>query len=409
MFYGWKLAGLGLIGNLMIQGGAIYIMNAFMEPLEAMHGWSRTSITLAISAASIFGTLAMPISITLSQKFQIRIITALAALIGGIAFIGKGWVSSVFLFGICFSIVWMSGQACGGALSNVLIQRWFVKYRGRAFGIVNVGTSLAGAVLPFISLLLVDALGVTSAYTLLGCVVLLLCPISYIMIRDKPEDMGLTVDGVPEEPKATPPAGVPALSKDLTVKQILSYKETWTIGISFGIALMTAAGVVSQLKPRFVEVGMGDYEAMTFMCLTAAFGAVGKYGWGWGCDKISSLTATRLLFISNAISLTFILLPNNFFTTILFVCTWGISMGGILTVLPAMVTHAFGREKFPSVYKIMALFTLLKALGYSLMGISFDLFDSYDFAYIAMIAALGVSILGMCIITEKELDRLRNN
>jgi hypothetical protein len=214
---------------------------------------------------------------------------------------------------------------------------------------------------------------------------------------------------LPENPKAAPPAGVSALSKKLTVKQVLSYRETWIIGTSFGIIWMTGAGVISQLKPHFVKVGMGDYEAMTFMCLTAAFGAVGKYGWGWFCDKLSPLTVARLLFISNAVFLAFILLPNSLFTTILFVCTWGFAMGGILTVFPAMVAHAFGREKFPSVYKVLALFSFFKALGYSLMGISFDLFGSYDFAYITMITALGVSILGMCIISEKRLDRIRDS
>jgi cyanate permease len=255
----------------------------------------------------------------------------------------------------------------------------------------------------------VDALGVTAAYTLLGCAVLLLCPVSYILIREKPEDMGLTVDGAPEKPKAALPEEATALSGALTVRQILSYRETWIIGISFGITLMMNAGVISQLKPRFVAVGMGDYEAMTFMCLTAAFGAAGKYGWGWICDRISPLTTARLLFMANTVSLAFILLPNNLFTTILFVCTWGFAMGGTLTVLPAMVAQAFGREKFPSAYKVMALFIILKALGYPLVGISFDLSGSYDLAYIVMMAAMGVILLGMCAITEKGLGRIRDS
>ena len=38
MFYGWKVAAIGSCGNLLIQGSVFYVMNAFIEPLPALHG-----------------------------------------------------------------------------------------------------------------------------------------------------------------------------------------------------------------------------------------------------------------------------------------------------------------------------------------------------------------------------------
>ncbi len=38
MFYGWKLASLGLIGNFILQGSIIFMMNAFIDPLTAERG-----------------------------------------------------------------------------------------------------------------------------------------------------------------------------------------------------------------------------------------------------------------------------------------------------------------------------------------------------------------------------------
>ena len=107
----------------------------------------------------------------------------------------------------------------------------------------------------------------------------------------------------------------------------------------FGIGLMAVGGVLSQLKPRFVDTGMGSYVAMGFMCLTALLGAVGKYAWGWVCDRTTPLFATKLLFLCNALSLACIFLPHTLFNVILFVVGYGVCMGGIWTVFPLSLIH----------------------------------------------------------------------
>lgn len=45
---------------------------------------------------------------------------------------------------------------------------------------------------------------------------------------------------------------------------------------------MAVGGVLSQLKPRFVDTGMSSYVAMGFMCLTALLGARGQVRMGLG-------------------------------------------------------------------------------------------------------------------------------
>ena len=69
IYYGWFIVMTAFIANFMAIGTSYYIMNAFMEPLCEMHGWSRTDINIALmlgmltSFASQFlcGTLVMRI------------------------------------------------------------------------------------------------------------------------------------------------------------------------------------------------------------------------------------------------------------------------------------------------------------------------------------------------------------
>ena len=92
MFYGWKVAAIGSCGNLLTQGSVFYVMNAFIEPLAALHGWSRGGIGLAMGFASIMMTLSMPFGIILTNHVSIRLIMTLGAFVGGLCYIALGHV-----------------------------------------------------------------------------------------------------------------------------------------------------------------------------------------------------------------------------------------------------------------------------------------------------------------------------
>ena len=134
MFYGWKLATIGSCGNLLLQGSVFYTMNAFIEPLVDLHGWSRAGIGLSMTFASAMMTLSMPIGIMLTNKVSIRLLMTLGAFIGGLGYIGLGHVDDIRLFAALFSIVWVCGQICGGVVATMLMNRWFAACRGRPSG-----------------------------------------------------------------------------------------------------------------------------------------------------------------------------------------------------------------------------------------------------------------------------------
>ncbi len=50
-----------------------------------------------------------------------------------------------------------------------------------------------------------------------------------------------------------------------------------------------------------------------------------------------------------------------------------------------IVADLFGRKSFSSVYKYLVLFMVLEAVGFVIMGLSFDLTGSYDSAFLGYI------------------------
>lgn len=400
MFYGWKLTAVGTFGNLMLQGGVFYVMNAFMEPMTAANGWSRSAMSFCLGIASICEVLSMPVAISLAMRFSIRRVMTAGALVGGLAFIGLGHVAELWLFTVLLALLWGCGQLCGGVVANLLITRWFHKYQGRAFGIVNMGASLAGAVVPFVALLLIDAFGLAAAATVLGGCLLVFVPLCYGMVRDTPAEKGLETDGLP----APPTVGLPLADPQprTSARELFRGLRLWILGSAFGVALLCSSGVLGQLKPHFVDIGMSSYLAMTCMCLTALCGAVGKCAWGWICDKTTPLFSAKLLMLCNALSLLFILIPNSLWGTALFIICFGVCNGGVWTVYPAVISYLYGRTRFFAVYRYASLFVLLQSLGYTMMGISYDATGTYDMAYVAMIVLLLLSFAAIMTVRKPE-------
>ena len=61
----------------MLQGSVLYCMNAFMEPLCEVHGWTRAGLNLSMGFAALMGQLAMPLAAAISARCSLRRLMAL--------------------------------------------------------------------------------------------------------------------------------------------------------------------------------------------------------------------------------------------------------------------------------------------------------------------------------------------
>ncbi len=390
MFYGWKLSFLTMGCNFMLQGSALYCMNAFMEPLCELHGWSRAGLNVSMGLAALMGQLAMPLAAAVSTRHSLRALTTLGALCGGVATDCRGMTDSLRLFTLFFIILWVCTQFCGGVVGNALMSRWFRHFQGRAFGLANAGTSLSGVILPFLSMVLIHGCGVAASYAALGALTLLLAPLSWFLVRDEPQAMELHPDGRRHEPRA---AGVARVNASFMA--LAHSRQAWFVGLAFGLALMTGSAVMSQMKPRFADMGLAPYPAMLLACLSALFAALAKYAWGWFSDRFTPLAAARLIMACSVASLLLLQLPPSLVSMALFSMAFGSCIGGLWTVLPAVVSYYFGSQNFLSAYKFISFFIILRCAGFPVMGLSHDLCGSYALADIFF----GVCLLLSCVLT----------
>ncbi|WP_155402404.1 MFS transporter, partial [Ralstonia solanacearum] len=139
--YGWiALAVVFLI--LLCAAGTRATPSVMMLPLEHEFGWSRGTISLAISIGIALYGLTGPFAAASMQYFGIRptVLGALAVLIAGTALsamMRQPW-QMVLLWGV------MVGGGTGVAaitLGATVVNRWFTTHRGLAMGILTASSA----------------------------------------------------------------------------------------------------------------------------------------------------------------------------------------------------------------------------------------------------------------------------
>ena len=103
----------------------------------------------------------------------------------GLALIGLGSMSALWMF-YAFYLINALGYVCGGPLPNqILLSRWFDRSRGKAMGFAYLGIGVGGAAVPLISYRLTQAIGWRSALEALGVLIIVLSLPMVLLIKEK--------------------------------------------------------------------------------------------------------------------------------------------------------------------------------------------------------------------------------
>ena len=132
----------------------------------------------------------------LIDKYGPRIMTLIGATLAGIGFLLLPLASDLLSFVLIYvGIVALGINAGFHNSAGAIVNAWFVRRRGLAFGIISVGIALGGGVMTPIVAAVVLEWGWRWAVTLSGLMILLVgVPLS-LLIRNRPEDVGQHPDG----------------------------------------------------------------------------------------------------------------------------------------------------------------------------------------------------------------------
>src|ERR1700712_3505811 len=146
LYRGWTVL-TGAFVALLFAGIVHTSFGFFIVPVSQELHISRADTNNWLSMMSVGSALFAPIAGRLIDRFSIRLVMAIGAIILAASFIAISQTSSLWLL-LLLALPVAFGTDCAGALSaSTVAARWFRRRRGRALMIVGIASTGSGVTL----------------------------------------------------------------------------------------------------------------------------------------------------------------------------------------------------------------------------------------------------------------------
>ena len=352
--YAFVVAG-AIFLALLAAAGLRAAPGVLILPLEKAFGWDRGAISLAAAVGIFLYGLTGPFAAALMQSFGLRKTVTLALLLMSVstglsAFMTQTW-QYVATWGV---LAGFGSGAVAMVLGATVVNRWFVAQRGLMLGLLTASTATGSLIfLPGMALI-ADHGGWKPVVVTVSIVTLLLAPLVWLLIPERPADVGLRPYGAPDDYEA--PAslnGANALAYAFqTLGRAAKTRTFWLLFLGFFICGLTTNGLVGVHMIAFCgDRGMPEVKAAGLLALMGLFDLFGTTASGWLTDRYDSRKLLFVYYVLRGLSL--IYLPFSDFSVIslsAFAVFYGLDW--IATVPPTvrLATQAFGERDGPIVF-----------------------------------------------------------
>ncbi len=353
--YGWLTLAVTFL-VLLAAAGTRATPGVLMLPLEHQFGWSRATISLAISVNIALYGLTGPFSAAAMQRFGVRptVLGALAVLAGGVALsslMQAPW-QMVLVWGI---LVGSSTGVLAMTLSATIVSRWFVQHRGLAMGILTASTATGQLVfLPMLAAL-AEHFGWRMVVWVVAAAALLAWPLVLFLMPESPAQLGIRPIGAdPETPIAAPiSSGNPIKIAFSTLYQAAGHRDFWLLFFSFFICGASTNGYIgTHFIAMCADHGMSEVRGASMLAAMGVLDLFGTTFSGWLSDRFNSrfllfwyygLRGLSLIYLPYAFGIDFFGLP-------VFALFYGLDW--IATVPPTvrLTNDVFGPKAAPIVF-----------------------------------------------------------
>ena len=397
LFAGWWLLGAAVAVQVLPASFLMHSYSAYAVVMQPEFGWSITVFATAFSAQQLIFGLLGPFQgwllLRVGPQQLIRIGLVIFAL--GLALLSQ--VRNLPLFYIALLITSCGGSLAGFLTLNAAVVNWFIRHRSLALAMIQIGVSVGGLIAPAIAWSLTTQ---GWRFTALASAVLALLvglPLA-MLIRDRPEDLGLVPDGTPVAAKRPStrrrhlraPAEV-----EFDAREALRTRAFWLLSLGQMLSLIVVAAVLAHLVLYLSEEANFTLAlAATMVMVITASTIVGQLASGFLGDSLSlsKRTIATLAMFGHAGALLLLAYAATLPWVVAFAVVHGLSWGLRGPTLQALRADYFGRRSFAQIIGFASpLITTGMIAGPLIVGFFADSLGSFKpgFAVVAGLALLG--------------------
>ena len=355
---------LGLTGPGQTIGVSVFI-DHFADSLDL----SKNAISAGYAIGTLCGSLTLPTVGRLIDRHGVR---KAMTTIGALFALGLTYMSGVqglITLTIGFFFIRMLGQGSLSLASTVAISRWFDRRRGLALGIAMTVSSALMALVPVALSFTIDEVGWRTAWLVAaGTIALVVVPISWFGIIDRPAAVGQFPDGEPPEDDTE-------VGEEWGVDRATAIRTRafWILALATGLASMLVTALNFHQIALLGESGFSETEA-AIMFLPQVLGtSVGSPGMGLALDRLGTRYAPAATLVMLAGSLTLAGWVSTTAGVVLYAVWLGLQSGMVRTLGAALLPAWFGTRNLGAIQGTM---TFVGVLASAAGPIAFSLTQS---------------------------------
>lgn len=397
-YYGWLILFTGALGTFVATTLAGVVFGGIQGLISEEMNWSRSAIGIT-AAAGVWGSgLIAPFIGRLADRHGPRWLMPIGTVVLGGCLYALGGVTTLWQF-FLFAVI---GRAISQPLLIGLVPRTVaVNFFDRRR---NLALAFSGLFRPFTSAINIQiisnvavARGWRTSFRYLGVVSLVLTIPLIIVVRRRPEDIGLLPDGAaPIDSSAMEnraggsriPPRTAATQVDWTAKEVLKTRAFWLIALTSLVSVTAGSGIGFNMVPYFHESANLSTRQAAGVLSVSTFLSLASLGWGALADKFTPRLCIIAAMAGATMATMYLLTVSNLATAYVFGVGWGLVSAGSDILIYMVLAQYFGRNAYGTISGMLRPFEAGGlGLGMTLGTLSYDLTGSYKWLILGSVAA----------------------
>ncbi|MFC2068416.1 MFS transporter [Chloroflexota bacterium] len=394
--YGWIVLA-ACMAMVVISSGIRFSFGVFFKPIEAEFGLSRALTSGIFSVYMVLSALFAILGGWVLDRYKPKILFTAMGLLASLSLLLTSQASELWHIFMGYSLLFAMGTGPIWVLALSIAQRWFVKGRGLAIGIVASGAGIGIALVSPISAWITTNYTWHTSYFILAF-------IAFFTIIP----CALLLKGAPSETIALPGSKKLGASKseavdrqhygevgDFTLPQAAKTNVFWFVLLLRFLLACCVFIVITHIVPHALDLGINPMQAALILSLIGGANVLGMLIMGRASDRIGRKHALLICILFLAVAMLWVVWSSSLWMLYLFAVIFGFSMGGTAPSLNALIGDTFGMGHIGIIMAVLDVpWGIGAAVGPALAGYIFDISGSYVFAFLAgMLAALIITVL----------------
>ena len=401
-FYGWVLVGVAFV-TMAVGVNARTAFSLLFPPILGEFGWDRGVTAGAFSFGFLVSAVITPsIGRIMDRRGPLLVIEA------GVVTMGAGLLLAT-LVRQPWQLYLTLGALCGGGVNclaytgqSLYLPHWFERRRGLALSIAFSGVGIGSiTTLPWLQAR-IESGGWREACWMLGILVLALLGPLNLLLKHRPEDMGLEPDGGRSAGATANTANIvdPAWAAiDWTLGRALRTRRFWWVAVGYFGGLFTWYAVQVHQTKYLLDIGFSPNVGVWALGVVSLLGIPGQIVLGHASDRIGREAIWAISSAGFAIcfaSLIALKYHPSLLLVYLMVFTQGALGYGLTSIMGAVVLEIFQGAHYGSIFGCIMLVALAGgAAGPWVTGLLYDWTGSYTIAFAVAIAVSALSALAI--------------